>query len=206
MATTNSGAAGSRHRLLLHLDDHLDLDRSIAGKSRHTDRRARMLSDALAEDFDHQIGKPVHHPGLVAETVGRVDHAENLDDALDAIEAAERRAYFSQHDQSALPGGLVACSTVRSLPTFPLSGHWAPGVLPDRNSNFPVCTAFTKLAAGTESGGKVMFSSFSRASAPAAVCAGAEPAMAIKVSIAPPTMLNATLISRLLFSVLVDPL
>src|SRR5215475_3052352 len=108
MATTNSGAAGSRHRLLLHLDDHLDLDRSIAGKSRHTDRRARMLSDALAEDFDHQIRKPVHDPGLVAETVSRVDHAENLDDALDAIEAAERRAYFSQHDQSGLPCGLVA--------------------------------------------------------------------------------------------------
>src|SRR5262245_24714009 len=98
-----SAAAGSRSRLLFDLDDHLDLDRGIAGKSRHADRRAGMLSDGLAEDFDHQIGKSVHHPGLVTETVRRVDHAENLDDALDAIEAADRRAYFSQHDQSALP-------------------------------------------------------------------------------------------------------
>src|SRR5262249_54099724 len=38
-----------------HLDDHLDLDRGIAGKSRHADCRTRMLSDGLAEDFDHQI-------------------------------------------------------------------------------------------------------------------------------------------------------
>src|SRR5262245_30095993 len=103
-----SGGAGRRRWFLFELDDHLHLDRGIAGKSRHADRRAGMLSDGLAEDFDHQIGKSVHHPGLVAETVGRVDHAENLDDALDAIEVAERRAYFSQHDQSRLPGGLVA--------------------------------------------------------------------------------------------------
>src|SRR5262245_16615348 len=97
------------------------------------------------------------------------------------------------------------CSTVRSLPTFPLSGHWPPGVLPDRNSNFPVCTAFAKLAAGAESGGKVMFNSFSRASAAATVCAGAETGRAIRVSITPPTMLNAALMSRLLSRCFVDP-
>src|SRR5262245_45451925 len=43
-----------------------------------------------------------------------------------------------------------------------------------------------------------MFNSFSRASAPATVCAGAETGRAIRVSIAPPTRLNAARMSRLL--------
>src|SRR5262245_28751493 len=41
-----SGGAGSRRWFLFDLDDHLDLDRGIARKPRHADRRAGMLSDA----------------------------------------------------------------------------------------------------------------------------------------------------------------
>jgi hypothetical protein len=46
-------------------------------------------------------------------------------------------------------------------------------VLPDKNKSLPVCTEFTKLAAGAASGGKVMFSALRRASAPAGAWADA---------------------------------
>ena len=55
----------------------------------------------------------------------------------------------------------LPCSTVRFLPT-----HAGPAVLPDRNRSLPLCTEFTKLAAGAASAGNVMFSDLRRASAP----------------------------------------
>ena len=79
---------------LFDLHDHLDFDRGVAGKACHADGGAGMLADRFAEHLDHQVGKPVHHLRLVAEALGRVDHAENLDDPLDAIEAAERGPHF----------------------------------------------------------------------------------------------------------------
>src|SRR5206468_2029944 len=56
-------------------------------------------------------------------------------------------------------------------PSLPLPTHAGPAVLPDRNRSLPVCTEFTKLAAGADSAGKVMFSDLRRASAPAGACA-----------------------------------
>src|SRR5215510_12733676 len=75
-----------------------------------------MLSDRLAEDLNHQIRKPIHHLGLVAETLGRIDHAKNLDNALHTIEAAESGANFSQHDDPGLPRGLVTLLDCEVLP------------------------------------------------------------------------------------------
>ena len=52
----------------------------------------------------------------------------------------------------------LPCSTERTLPSLPLPTHAGPAVLPDRNKSLPVCTEFTKLAAGAASGGEVMLS------------------------------------------------
>jgi hypothetical protein len=56
------------------------------------DSGAGVLAESLRRHLDHQVGKSVHHLGLIAEIFGGIDHAEHLDDALDAIERAERGA------------------------------------------------------------------------------------------------------------------
>src|SRR5215470_7808218 len=66
------------------------------------------MSSGLTEHFHHEIGKSVHHKRLVAETFGRVDHAEHLHHALNPIEAAERGADLCQHDEASLPCRLSA--------------------------------------------------------------------------------------------------
>ena len=38
-----------------------------------------MLTNGLAEHLDHQVGKPVDNPRLIAEVVGGIDHADNFD-------------------------------------------------------------------------------------------------------------------------------
>ena len=45
---------------------------------------------------------------MVGEIGGAVDHAEHLDDALDAVEAAEVFPEGGEHGQADLPCGLVA--------------------------------------------------------------------------------------------------
>ena len=92
----------------------------------------------------------------------------------------------------------------RVVPDRVSRGHCAPGVLPDRNSHFPACTALTKLAPGTNSGGKTMFNCFGRASGLPVVCAGADPDATSKISITPPAMPRGVLISRLPISPMND--
>src|ERR1051326_6408558 len=47
----------------------------------------------VAEDFDEQIGAAVDHFRRVVELRRRIDHAEELDDVIDAVERAERVAH-----------------------------------------------------------------------------------------------------------------
>src|SRR5207245_8630530 len=78
------------HSLLL--SSHLatpDLHSFPTRRSSDLDGRARVLADGLAEHLDHQVGEAVDDLRLVAEVLGRVHHAEHLDDALDLVEAAE---------------------------------------------------------------------------------------------------------------------
>jgi hypothetical protein len=60
---------------LIDLDDHLNLDSVVEGKTSHSHGRACVLADRLAEDFNHQIGKAVNYARLVTKPVSRVDHA-----------------------------------------------------------------------------------------------------------------------------------
>jgi hypothetical protein len=51
-----------------NLDDHLDLDRRVAGKRGHAYGGACMFADGLAKDFHHQIGKSIYYARLAAKT------------------------------------------------------------------------------------------------------------------------------------------
>src|SRR5262249_29576841 len=92
---------------LLHLEDHLDLDGDAAGQLGHPHRRARVAT-LLAEDLDHEIGEAVDDLGLLAEALGRVDHAQHLDDALDLVEAAQHGARRAEEIDAHLARDLVA--------------------------------------------------------------------------------------------------
>src|SRR5262249_31347493 len=92
----------------LYLENQLDLDGNVHGEPAHADCRARVLADGLADHLDHQIGEAVDHLWLVAEAVGRVDHAEHLDDAADLVEAAQIRADRRQEREPDLARDLIA--------------------------------------------------------------------------------------------------
>ena len=67
-----------------------------------------MFADRFAKHVDHQIRKSVHHARLVAKPLSRVNHTQHFDDPLYSVEAAERRSYLGQHNESNLTGGVVA--------------------------------------------------------------------------------------------------
>ena len=67
-----------------------------------------MPADRLAEDLHHEVGEPVDHAGLVAEAIGRVHHAQHLDDALDPVEAPDARANRREQREPDLARDLVA--------------------------------------------------------------------------------------------------
>src|SRR5213593_4861298 len=92
----------------LYLEDHLDLDRNVHRQPAHAHRRARVLADGLAEDLDHQVGEAVDDLGLIAEPLGRIDHAEHLDHAADLVEAAEIRAHGGQQGEAHFARDLIA--------------------------------------------------------------------------------------------------
>src|SRR5262249_33598827 len=83
------------------------LYRNIQRQPGHAHRGARM-APVLAEDLHHQIGEAVDHLWLGAEAFGRIDHAEDLDDALDLVEAPEKGPRRPQKLDTDLPGNLVA--------------------------------------------------------------------------------------------------
>ena len=172
----------------------------VAGKPCHADGRASMLSDRLAEHLNHQIGKPVHHLGLVAETLGRIDHAENLDDALDAIEAAERGPHLSQHDDPGLARRLVALLDGEVLPDLAFERPLGARRIAGEKQQLPGLHGVDEVGGGAELGGNTILSSFSLASAPPVLWAGAEPGMAISARVTMTTTFNGVLMSRLLRS------
>ena len=72
---------------LFDFDDHFDFDRDVAREDVGSNGTA--CADAVvAEDFGHEFAEAVDDLGLFGEVVGRVDEAENFDDAFDAIEGA----------------------------------------------------------------------------------------------------------------------
>src|SRR5712675_3143610 len=71
-------------------DDEFDLHRYSAGQRAHADGRARVAA-AVAEHLDKKIGAAVDHLRVILEIGRGIDHAEHLDDVLDAIEIAAER-------------------------------------------------------------------------------------------------------------------
>src|SRR5215475_12174856 len=109
---------------LLHLEDHLDLDGDAARQFGHPHRRARVPA-LLAEDLDHEIGEAVDDLGLLAEALGRVDHAQHLDDALDLVEAAQHGARRAEEVDTDLAGDLVAILRGEIAPDLAARGRLA---------------------------------------------------------------------------------
>src|SRR5262245_63732322 len=100
--------------------DRLDLDRDLAGQRAHADGGAGM-APGIAKHFDEQVGAAVDHLGLVGELGHGVDHAEQLDHVVDAVERAERLARRRQQAETDQPRAPIALSTLTSLPTLPAS-------------------------------------------------------------------------------------
>ncbi len=71
---------------VIDLKDYLYVYGDSPGELAHTDDRAGMTT-IVSEDFHHEIREAVHHIGLSVESWGAVDHAENLDDLADVVEA-----------------------------------------------------------------------------------------------------------------------
>src|SRR5262250_2241928 len=109
---------------LLHLEDHFDLDGDAAGQFGHPHRRARVPT-LLAEDLDHEIGEAVDDLGLLAEALGRVDHAQHLDDALDLVETAQRGARRAEEIDADLARDLVAIFRGEIAPDLATRGRLA---------------------------------------------------------------------------------
>src|SRR5262245_57433919 len=63
---------------------------------------------ALAIELDEQISGAVDHTPLVLESRIRVDEAQQLDDALDAIEIAEREFHGAETHDRRIARRLVA--------------------------------------------------------------------------------------------------
>jgi len=110
-------------KALLDFENDIHFYRSIGRERRHAYSRAGMLTNGLAEHLDHQVGKSVDNLRLIAEVVGGIDHADNFDYALHAIQATQRRANLCQHYKASLPSGLVALLDGQIPPTLPLGVH-----------------------------------------------------------------------------------
>src|SRR5687768_5493487 len=107
----------------LHLEDHLDLHRDVTGEPRHSDRRARVPADGLAEHFDHQVREAVDDLRLIAEAVGGVHHAEHLYHALDLVEAPELAARRREQAQTDFARRFVALLDREVLAHLALEAH-----------------------------------------------------------------------------------
>ena len=67
------------------------------------------MASGLAEDLHQQVGTPVDHGRGLVEAGSNIDHAEYLDDALDAIEVAQLGVQRGQNGQ---PGEAGSPATV----------------------------------------------------------------------------------------------
>ena len=95
-------------RALLELDDHFDLDRRITGSPAIPTAERACLPTTSPNTSTMRSEKPLMTRGCSPISVGRIDHAEHLDDALDAIKASERGTNFAEHDDRSLTCRLLA--------------------------------------------------------------------------------------------------
>src|SRR5437870_1791085 len=74
---------------LSQFEDRFDLHRRVPRQRAHSDGAASADAVLVAPDFLPQLAAAVDHFGMVREVSRRVDHAQRLHHALDAVEAAE---------------------------------------------------------------------------------------------------------------------
>ena len=75
---------------LLHLCDEFDLDGNVPRERARPNSRARVHA-TLLEDAVEKVGAAVQYFGVLRVPVGRVDEADELDDAYDTVEILQVR-------------------------------------------------------------------------------------------------------------------
>ena len=99
-------------------ENGLDFDADAPGQRTHADSRAR-VPPRLAKHRDQKIRAAVDNFRVVFEIRGGIDHAEQLDDADDAGQIAQRRLRLSKDHQSRNPRvfiGLLGASIIADAP------------------------------------------------------------------------------------------
>ena len=88
-------------------DDDLDLYWYAAGQRTHADGRTRVPA-ALAKHLDKEVGAAIDDFRMIFEIGNGIDHAEYLDDILNAVElAAKRIPDRRDQDQTHAAGMLI---------------------------------------------------------------------------------------------------
>jgi len=90
------------------LEDGLDLHGDVAGQRAHADRAARADAVLGAPDFGEEFGAAVDRFRVIVKIRRGVHHAEDFDDACDAIQAAELRAERREDREADLSRGGLA--------------------------------------------------------------------------------------------------
>jgi len=89
--------------LRLDRDDSFNLDRDLAGQGDVADGGAGVPA-GFAEHIDEQVRAAVDDLGRIVEIRRGVDHAEELDDVVHAVERAERVAHRGEEAKADEPG------------------------------------------------------------------------------------------------------
>src|SRR4051812_16989372 len=98
-----------------HLHGDLGLHGGVGAEGSHADGGARVPA-ALAPELDEQVGFAVHDLGHVVEVRPDADVADDLHDALDRVEVAQRRL-----DHGEMVEGAVARHRVALLDGYRLA-------------------------------------------------------------------------------------
>ena len=118
--------------------DGFDLDRHAIGQRAHADRRAGM-PPGITQHLDQQIGAAVDDLRVIGEVRFRIDHAEQLDDGLDAAEFAESRFRDGQQIEPGQAGILIGLfdGRIAAEATRTVGAVRRFGPCPERYSRFP---------------------------------------------------------------------
>src|SRR4051812_24005920 len=94
--------------LRLQLEDGFDLDGDVARERSHADGAAGTDAAVGAPNVGEEFAAAVNNFGVIVEIRGSVDHAEDFDEAADAVERAEFGTERGEDGEADLPGGGLA--------------------------------------------------------------------------------------------------
>jgi hypothetical protein len=90
-----------------------DLDWGVAGKRGHPNGDAGVLADWFAKDLHHQVRESVYHFWLISKSLGRVDRANNFDDAFNAVQASKRDTLAKKSNPAYRAAWSPCCGSIR---------------------------------------------------------------------------------------------